>query len=555
MMLRKFFILLLPALMIISTMYIPAFSQSSSSKKWTLMIYLDADNNLEEAGIDDFNEMEVVGSTAGVDVVVQFDRIDEYDTSNGDWKGAKRYYVTKDEDTENINSIELEDIGEVNMGAPETLIDFVLFAIEKYPAEHYLLDFWDHGGGWRGVCWDDTNNNDSLTLPELEYALSAIRNRANKNIDIVLFDACNMGSVEVAYQLRKYVDICIGSEASVPGDGCPYDKILQTLTSSPETAPNALAEEIVNHYIGSYSDNQGDPDDTNAVTMAAFDLKKLDSLAENTDRLSMCLSKKTGHYLYNGEVCWCRKNAQTFSVTFVPSPFPNIFMANIDLYDFASEISTQFGIDQKAKDAAIDVMDVLDSAKIAEAHGSAYPNAHGLTIYFPNDIPTLNEYNEKYAETDFAVEKYWDAFVENVYDRDSASDTPPTCLITVPERCESISNENYIIKGSAFDVESLQAVEIKIDDGEWQTVEGSGEWSYNWQPSSGKHKIYARSFDGAQYSTEFEVDIEVPAKRGEAAPTTFWILIGIAVALAAFVFLLAIKKVGKKGLSGKLLAH
>ncbi|GAI87180.1 unnamed protein product, partial [marine sediment metagenome] len=34
--------------------------------EWTVMVYLDADNNLESAGIDDINEMEWVGSTTDV---------------------------------------------------------------------------------------------------------------------------------------------------------------------------------------------------------------------------------------------------------------------------------------------------------------------------------------------------------------------------------------------------------------------------------------------------------------------------------------------------------
>ena len=36
---------------------------------WTFMVYLDADNNLEDAGIDDMNEMEKIGSTAMVSML------------------------------------------------------------------------------------------------------------------------------------------------------------------------------------------------------------------------------------------------------------------------------------------------------------------------------------------------------------------------------------------------------------------------------------------------------------------------------------------------------
>ncbi len=43
--------------------------------EWTVMVYLDSDNNLESAGIADINEMEIAGSTTDVNIVVQVDRI------------------------------------------------------------------------------------------------------------------------------------------------------------------------------------------------------------------------------------------------------------------------------------------------------------------------------------------------------------------------------------------------------------------------------------------------------------------------------------------------
>ena len=68
------------------------------------MVYLDADCNLEGAGIDDVNEMEMIGSDANINIVVQIDRIPGYDASNGDWTGCRRYYITKDYSAGTISS-------------------------------------------------------------------------------------------------------------------------------------------------------------------------------------------------------------------------------------------------------------------------------------------------------------------------------------------------------------------------------------------------------------------------------------------------------------------
>lgn len=526
-------------------------AQSEPVKKWTLLIYLDADNNLEEWGIEDLNELEVVGSTNEVNVVVQFDRIAEYDTSNGDWTSAKRYYVIKDEDPEIINSIELEDLGEVNMGAPETLIDFVLWGIENYPAEHYLLDFWDHGGSWQGVCWDDTND-DFLSMPEIEYALQAVRAEINKNIDIVLFDACTMANTAVFYQLRNYVDIAVGSEASVPGDGCPYDKILSPLVENPAMEPHKLAEIIVDAYIHSYSDGEADPEDVNWFTFSAFNLKRFDELAIRIDELCMLLSKNAALFPegYNLRIVRSRKNAQTF-IPYVPSVFPNVLTSMIDLDDFTNEISREPGIDPRAKAKAEQLRSIFEELRLAEGHGNVFPQAQGLTIYFPND-KLATEYRKSYDDVAFASDKYWDEFIHLVNNMENAENTPPTCLVLSPARWEIINKENYLIKGSAFDVESLKEVQLKIDNGKWLTVEGLEEWSYNWRTYPGRHKIYARSFDGAQYSTEFELEVEVLGVKKEGAQTPFWLVIGIILVFVAFIFLLIIIRARKKGASGKV---
>jgi hypothetical protein len=95
------------------------------------MIYVDGDNDLDPYAIQNINSMELVGSTDKVKIIVQYD-------SYG-YAGARRYYITKDYDQENITSPVIEDIGEVNMGTGETLVDFIRFCVKNYPAQKYSL--------------------------------------------------------------------------------------------------------------------------------------------------------------------------------------------------------------------------------------------------------------------------------------------------------------------------------------------------------------------------------------------------------------------------------
>jgi len=103
------------------------FPPKDNTAEWTVMVYLDSDNNLESAGIDDINEMEMAGSTTEVNIVVQVDRIPYSvltannqgfadDASNGNWTNTRRYYITQDLDPVQINSQLESDLGELNMG-------------------------------------------------------------------------------------------------------------------------------------------------------------------------------------------------------------------------------------------------------------------------------------------------------------------------------------------------------------------------------------------------------------------------------------------------------
>jgi len=112
-------------------------SAQSPQADWTILIYLDGDNNLERNAIDDFIEMAVVGSSAQVNVIVQFDRVAGYDARYGDWTGTLRFRVTQGMTPESDNA--LADIGELNMGDPQTLIDFVSWGKAAFPAQRTAL--------------------------------------------------------------------------------------------------------------------------------------------------------------------------------------------------------------------------------------------------------------------------------------------------------------------------------------------------------------------------------------------------------------------------------
>ncbi|PLX20172.1 MAG: hypothetical protein C0601_00120, partial [Candidatus Muiribacterium halophilum] len=152
---------------------------------WTIMVYLCGDNDLEPFSFYDVDEMEKIGATMGkngtIEILVLWDRSPGYTTTTNDWEGTRLYRIVHDT-TENSIVSPYVDMGEKNMGDPDTVFDFVDFCSEYYKADKYMLVFWDHGDGWyrnkrqeelkqsRSVCIDETSN-DSLSTPELNEAL------------------------------------------------------------------------------------------------------------------------------------------------------------------------------------------------------------------------------------------------------------------------------------------------------------------------------------------------------------------------------------------------
>ncbi|MBU7031949.1 MAG: hypothetical protein HXS53_05430 [Theionarchaea archaeon] len=386
-----------------------------ATANWTVMVYLDGDNDLEGAAIDDFNEMEAIGSSSAVNIVVQFDRSGSYDDSNGNWQTTKRFLVTKDPNgyDSTIFTTELSDLGEVNMGDRSKLEEFVSWAISNYPANYYLLVLWDHGSGWKkfpsevikSVCVDETDT-DELTLTEIKLALNTVTCSGDCPLDIVGFDACFMGMLEIDYELLPYAHYRVGSEEFEPQDGWDYYKILSFLKTSPFATPAMVAKEIVGSYMSFYG-NLG------LETQSAVHLNPTGTVVNAFDILSLHLA---GAMSNRSQIEQARNNVEFFSD-----------LTYIDLYHFAALLRTYVGINAIKKDALI-LMNAIREAVIAEGHGFMNRNANGISVYFPMNSAGYSSNYE--TDTKLAQDTFWDEFLQQYY---SATYSLSASLEAVPD--------------------------------------------------------------------------------------------------------------------------
>lgn len=371
--------------------------------KWTFMVYMNGDNDLEQWAIEDLNQMERIGSTTEVNLVVEVDRNGGYDSSNGDWTGGRRYYLTKDPNTsENdstgtIRSQLLADYGEIDMGDPQRLKAFVSWAMTEYPAEFYVLDLWNHGAGWddtrarsrgRGFSYDWTSSHDFIKTSDLPAAIAG-----PDHIDIVAWDSSLMQMVEVADQLGTAATIMVGSEESPPAEGYPYHAFLDDLAANPSLTPEQFSVLIVNETLREMGA-------TFTLTQSAVRLSNVPALRQAISAFGDALTSAMPQHA--AEIAAARGEAQNYGHG--QSPYTDYK----DLQDYAEKIKAKVN-DATVHARADAVIAALQAALLAENHSNAVgvQDSHGLSLY----VPAPASYLAVYGNLAFAQNSNWDEFL------------------------------------------------------------------------------------------------------------------------------------------------
>lgn len=182
---------------------------------------------------------------------VNSENIDKYNIviqigSNEEWYGD-RY---KELGTKQIKRMKLnadkewdivEDVGSANMGDYNTFIDFLEWGYTTYPAEHTVLVLYDHGGNsLGGVCYDPYNNDDCLTINEIEYSLAKTKKYMQNQLELIVFDACSAGSVEYANAVVPYAKYMLASPEFITAYGFDHGCAINGIIENPNIEPLEL---------------------------------------------------------------------------------------------------------------------------------------------------------------------------------------------------------------------------------------------------------------------------------------------------------------------------
>lgn len=162
------------------------------------------------------------------------------------------------------------EISKRSMGASETLSDFINYGVLSYPADQYILLFWDHGNGAiKGFGCDTLYHDDSLELDELNKGIEdSVMNQ--RKFSIIGFDACLMGNIETASILSDNAEYLLASAELEQQDGWDYDWI--SVFDNKDVSLLDIGKKVISEYDENYSKNPY------SYSLAFSDLSKVEDI-------------------------------------------------------------------------------------------------------------------------------------------------------------------------------------------------------------------------------------------------------------------------------------
>ncbi|MFL6247256.1 MAG: clostripain-related cysteine peptidase [Thermoanaerobaculia bacterium] len=388
-------------------------SRKFRTKEWAIMMFIANDNDLDQFTRDKIAEINSVGSTRAADVILQFDTRGE--------SFIRRMRLSKGQ-MFRLRALQKE----TNTGDKRTLIRFADLTLEDFHPHRAMLVISNHGSGFdiagdqgigratsrktetrAPIFWAATTrttafavleasggsrpaDTDTLDLLELKAAMRSIARRHGR-IELLVFDACLMGTVEVAYQLRNTARVMVASQSNIPVPGCRFAStfgIMRDETLPTDAAAKALVLDVTPVVVDEYS------------AMASVDLDRADELAEAISVLADTLLAALDN---DATALRNVTRAHLSALRFLDSD-------TIDLFDFCQRLLARMQNNEDVREAAADVQEAVEHFVLhANPCGTVVEGARGISITLPRRRDAISA---AYRQLDFAGETSWMAFLD-----------------------------------------------------------------------------------------------------------------------------------------------
>ena len=288
----------------------------------------------------------------------------------------------------------LKTMPKQSMGDSRTLSSFIDFSLNYKNSKENILVLWNHGGGAIvGFGKDENFKSDTLLLDELKKGFKTAYEKTKKKLDLVVFDACLMSSLETTNSIKDYSKYMVASEELVLGYGFDYKKIVGNFN-------NSNMENIGKVFVDTYYNESKNKKKDNIVTMSFLDLGKVRKLYNNfNEKLKENdISKNTSNL----------NNKMLNSITFGGRTKEEGFSNMVDLSSLAKNIFNK----SDNKELAENINDVV----LYNKNGYINKDACGLSVYFPLNYNNKAIYELKlyhYLSLDNEYYKFLKSYIDN----------------------------------------------------------------------------------------------------------------------------------------------
>ena len=358
----------------------PEFTPGASC---SVFIYLCGSNLETKQGLAGKNIQELLSAEipGNVNVVLETGGAGKWRSYGISNKKLQRYLVKDGE-----LSL-LEELPDASMGAPETLTDFLRWGAERYPAERSFFIFWDHGGSAaEGVCYDELHENDALSRSELMQAFADAH--LPKKLDMVIFDACFMGSIETASIFKDYAYYMVGSQNVVPAGGLDYTFFAKALSGNSDEAFGRL---LLDGFLEKCRKKKQDGE----AQLSLLFLGAVEALGTRFDDACFELhlrQKAVDDYIASRQLVR-KENVENSLISRSASDTAVMKKTHVNVVDLTNFLHSSFGIDLTFQKNRVE--EAKKKVVLYEVHGDEVEN-QGLSLYFP--IQYEREQLESYLE-------------------------------------------------------------------------------------------------------------------------------------------------------------
>jgi len=406
----------------------------------TVMCYMNGDNDLNAEVLHAVDMMETVGSSKYLNILALVDGSRNSQHGYGQiWESTRLLHIKKDDHIGVISSPVLQELGELDLGNPETLEKFIKSCL-KFPADRYIFCAFAHGQGIIETdslgtsnrpkslaISPDASSNRLMTQREFHEGLQ--KAMGGLKFDLMVFFSCLTNMVEVGYSLRNLTNYMLGSEDVIrivnepPGTfqirGIRFEDLLREVKSNPSIPIVELGKKTVDGFIDQYRnetlilDTEGKARSIRySGGLSLVRCENYQKLAVRLDRLAQVLYRKLMH---DEEKDIKRFLAEMYGTMAACQRYQSFLnLEYYDLQDFLIRFQEAV-TDRQIKKSCLEILKfVKDHIVIYEKHTSD-SQSNGVSIYLSNFLVPDNIYDAHqamYGASKFGQDTSWDEMID-----------------------------------------------------------------------------------------------------------------------------------------------